>query len=130
MVASVNRVLLDQLRKGNKERLIARLVKHLEKRGQCWIWTGARNSDGYPKMNFAFKGRGHTQVYVHHVFFVLRTGRDIRKGMELDHKCLNRSCVWCTQEVTAKRNKQLAHERKTKKASIRPADEDACAIYG
>lgn len=96
MAVSVKAVLVDQMQKGNMERLIKRLASHLVKRGLCWIWTGSLTKDGYPRMNFIYRGK-HTQVYVHHVFFVLRTGEDISEGMELDHRCQAASCVWCVR---------------------------------
>ena len=111
MAVSVKQVLARQLERGNKEKLIARLSRNLVRSGQCWIWTGAKDHDGYPKMNFRHDGK-HVQVYVHRVFFVLREGRDPSEGMELDHKCQNPACVWCTQEITVTKNRQLVHERK------------------
>lgn len=116
MAASVNLILQDQIARVGKEKLIARLSKNLVKHGSCWIWVGALTQDGYPRMNFRYRGK-HTQVYVHHVFYVLRTGEDVKRGIELDHKCQIPACVWCTQEITSTRNKQLVHERKTKKAN-------------
>lgn len=111
MSGSVKEVLIDYMARLGKERLIQRLSRHLVKRGQCWIWTANESTSGYPRMNFRYRGV-HRSVFVHHIFFVLREGRDITEGMELDHKCVVAMCVWCTQEVTHKRNMQLQHVRK------------------
>lgn len=53
----------------------------------CWEWVGARVGDGYG----AFKRAGKRQS-AHRVAYVLVKGT-IPTGLDLDHRCRNRSCV-------------------------------------
>lgn len=42
-------ILVSQIRK-DKERLIQRLSRNISAQGDCKVWTGCSNNDGYPKM--------------------------------------------------------------------------------
>jgi len=53
----------------------------------CWIWTGARNSDGYGSFAVQRKARSA------HVVSWELSGRPRTPGMELDHLCRVRECV-------------------------------------
>lgn len=52
----------------------------------CWLWTAARNRDGYGKL--AYEGRF---VYAHRLTYELLAGQ-ILPGLEIDHTCLVRAC--------------------------------------
>lgn len=54
---------------------------------ECWLWTGAKQSDGYGVV-------GHeNKIYLaHRKIYEILVGK-IPEGLELDHKCRNRSCV-------------------------------------
>lgn len=69
---------------------LARLVRKTET--GCVEFLGAKNRDGYAKINFRHEGR-HLQFYAHRVFYTLATGREIPRDKVLDHKCRNRCCV-------------------------------------
>lgn len=51
----------------------------------CWIWTGAHNSDGYG--NFAYEG---SWVQAHRLAYKKLVGYT---SLELDHLCRRRDCV-------------------------------------
>lgn len=55
--------------------------------GDCWLWTGARQSLGYGHMWFA--GR---MVLAHRLAYVAQGGI-IPPGFTLDHLCRNRACI-------------------------------------
>jgi len=55
--------------------------------GQCWIWTGARFK-GYGRLCWP----GFKTCKAHRIIFQLWCGR-IADDLDLDHLCLNRSCV-------------------------------------
>lgn len=54
--------------------------------GECWIFTGAKNEDGYGKVKLDGHWRAHRYAWS-----VLRG--EIPDGLELDHLCRNRACV-------------------------------------
>jgi hypothetical protein len=59
--------------------------------GSCWIWTGARNQDGYGK--YAGSSNFDT-TYAHRISFGLANGfLPPYPEFELDHTCRNRACV-------------------------------------
>jgi hypothetical protein len=53
--------------------------------GKCWPWPGSKNSAGYGRMVTS------DDQYVHRIMYKGTVG-PIPEGMELDHKCRNRSC--------------------------------------
>lgn len=53
----------------------------------CWSWTANRDDDGYGR--FWIKGKNRWASRVSYAIFV----RTIPDGREIDHKCLNESCV-------------------------------------
>ncbi len=55
--------------------------------GQCWIWTGARNDQGYGQT-----WDGRKVVYAHRVSYEMAKG-PIPRGLHLDHLCRVRACV-------------------------------------
>jgi hypothetical protein len=62
--------------------IIDRLTEKLDKSGDCWIWTGYRNDDGYGEMNVA---RGKKKK-VHRVMWEQSFG-PIPEGMCVCHRC-------------------------------------------
>lgn len=101
----------------DKERFIQRLQRNVEVDGECVVWVGARNNKGYARMNLRAPGGAHRQLTVHRVFAILATKAPIPYGHEVDHVCQRRDCVRHLQVITAKRNKQLVHERKRRCAA-------------
>lgn len=68
---------------------IIKFLKRVRVEGKCWVWTGCKNEDGYPKVRYC----GKTE-YAHRVAFVLFNG-PIPRNMTIHHKteCLNPACV-------------------------------------
>lgn len=64
-----------------------RFNKFIIKSGECEMWTGYCDDDGYGKFFFKKKNRR-----AHRVSYYFKHG-DIPKGMVIDHICKNRSCV-------------------------------------
>lgn len=100
----------------DKERFIQRLQRNVEvhPNGDCIVWSSSISNRGYPRMNVRGEGGTHHQLSVHRVFAILMTAEPIPYGHEVDHTCCRRNCVRHLQVITAKRNKQLVHERKRK----------------
>lgn len=69
---------------------------------ECWEWTAAENSKGYGRVRV-----GGGLVYAHRAAYVLAHGL-IPDGMQVDHRCGNRSCVRAShlRIVTPQQNQQ------------------------
>lgn len=67
----------------NLSAVITKIRKYIHQTGDCWVWTGAKSSNGYGN----YWNRG-----AHRVVYELLVG-EIPKGKQLDHLCRNRSCV-------------------------------------
>jgi hypothetical protein len=59
----------------------------------CWIWKGARSSEGYARF---YSGQNEkkrsTYQYVHRLVYEAFVG-PIPEGLHIDHLCRNRACV-------------------------------------
>ena len=64
-----------------------RFWSKVEKTDTCWLWTGAKNGDGYGSFWFD----GGSQL-VHRLSWQNEVN-DIPKGLIIDHLCRNRACV-------------------------------------
>lgn len=64
-----------------------RLLEKIEKRGDCWIFTGAIATSGYGRIGF----RGRT-LQAHRAAYEIFVGK-IPSGLHIDHRCRNRRCV-------------------------------------
>jgi hypothetical protein len=57
----------------------------------CWVWTGARNRDGYGRINVYRHGRA-LPLLAHRVAYEVFKG-DIPAEHDVDHKCKCRACI-------------------------------------
>lgn len=71
---------------GRVQDLRTRFLSKLNRTDTCWLWTAARNSDGYGQI-----GVEGTSKLAHRVAYVLFRG-EIPEGMEVCHKCDNPAC--------------------------------------
>src|ERR1035441_4399748 len=91
-----------------KERLFSKVYKHGEPPefnpsfGECWLYLGFQGESGYG--NFWFNGKNEL---VHRVAYKLEVG-EIPEGFEIDHLCMNHSCVRPShlEAVTPRENKR------------------------
>lgn len=67
------------------DRIIPVLV--LAPLGECWVWTGRQNRNGYGRLHY----QGDEKM-AHRVAYEVFTG-PIPEGMLLDHRCRTRCCV-------------------------------------
>jgi hypothetical protein len=58
-------------------------VREIKKESKCWVWPGAKTSEGYGWC----KGK-----YAHRASYELFVGK-IPEGLQIDHLCRNRACV-------------------------------------
>lgn len=54
----------------------------------CWLWTGAKNDNGYGRVR---AGSDRRVWLVHRLFYIMFVG-DIKDGMDIDHTCTTRNC--------------------------------------
>lgn len=75
---------------GSKPRPMSdRFWEKVDKTGECWIWVGAiTKTSGYGAFNC-----GNYRYDSAHRVSVRLSGREIPKGMFVDHMCRTRSCV-------------------------------------
>lgn len=59
--------------------------------GPCWIWLGSKNKNGYGQVEVTQDG-GKKPHLAHRLAYEDLNG-PIREGLELDHLCVNPSCV-------------------------------------
>lgn len=71
---------------GNRERFVGKLDV-----GVCWLFTGARDSDGYGKFYLTLP-TGQTVRAAHRVSYAMLV-QELPDDLELDHLCRNRACV-------------------------------------
>lgn len=83
--------------------------------GGCWLWTGSVNRNGYGSFNI-LDGRGRserTTARAHRFIYELLV-EPIPEGLELDHLCNNRRCVYPVhlEPVTRSENVRRAISRR------------------
>ena len=82
----------------------------------CWEWQNAKDDDGYGQ--FWYNGG---RVLAHRFIVEYMSGARIPQGMEVDHECVNTSCVnpHHLQVVTKLKNLQLKGWRRAALAGRR-----------
>jgi len=64
-----------------------RLDMYTDKTGDCWVWTGPLNDQGYGIINTV-----HKRIRAHRASYELAYG-PIPEGMLIDHRCYTPACV-------------------------------------
>jgi hypothetical protein len=59
----------------------------------CWLWTGATTGSGHRLVYGRFYDSEQRRVGMATHWSYIRSGRNIGKGLELDHLCRNTLCV-------------------------------------
>lgn len=95
----------------NKGRFLSRLSRNLSQVGDCLVWTGATQKNGYGRMNFRWRGK-HVQLMVHRVFGVMFDHGPIPDGYHVDHCCFNILCVKHLEVVPYQENLKRRDDRR------------------
>lgn len=77
----------DFLSDAEVERLDGRLVAEVEPQGDCLLWTGSKNGNGYGQAKSA------RRTFPMHRYAWMRANGPIPAGALVDHACWNRACV-------------------------------------
>lgn len=64
-----------------------RIMKKTDKSGDCWVWTGGRNSKGYGRVRI-----GKKLYSPHKVIKEIELGKFIDKDLQVCHHCDNPPC--------------------------------------
>jgi HNH endonuclease len=83
--------------------------------GPCWVWRGARNSDGYGIIRG--EGRRAGLVLVHRVTLSAALGRPIGEGLMALHRCDYRACARPAHLYEGTREDNEADKRRPKYAA-------------
>lgn len=75
----------------------------VDKTETCWIWTGAKDPNGYGRVN---QGGHNGRAKLAHRVACELSGRTLDPSLQLDHLCRNPSCVRPDhlEEVTSREN--------------------------
>lgn len=82
------------------------ILKKTEEIGDCLVWTGVVNHNGYPLASINYK-RVRLHRWVYETFI-----DQIPKGWDVDHVCGNRRCLRHLEAVTRQENLRRARVRK------------------
>ena len=66
---------------------VERFWGRVDKSGECWVWTGPHQPNGYGAVGYLGKVRR-----AHRLAYELSVG-PIPEGLHIDHLCRNRACV-------------------------------------
>lgn len=68
--------------------IASRFETHVDRSGECWLWTGTFSAKGYGVLTFNYK-----QFRAHRVSWELANGRPVPEGMFVCHRCDTPACV-------------------------------------
>lgn len=99
-----SRIVGDDVRRFESYLSLGPIPEHAPELGECWIWTGGLDPDGYCKFRAPGEQFAYRWAYTHHI-------GPIPSGLELDHLCRVRACTnpWHLDPVTPTVNRQRAN---------------------
>ena len=68
------------------------ISERIDATGDCWLWSGTHNSDGYGSTRLGHRGCGARSMAAHRAIYQLLVG-SVPADMHLDHLCRNKNCV-------------------------------------
>ena len=77
--------------KENRTRAMSYFMSHIRASGNCWLWTGQIETEGYGRLHWPLDDP-NKKILAHRFSYVLYRGV-IPVHVEPDHICRNRSCV-------------------------------------
>lgn len=80
-----------------------RLDARTDKTGECWIWMGAKSTNGYGYMSV-----GNKVQPVHRLAYQAYVG-EIPEGHDIDHVCFLRNCIRPDHLRTVTRKQNMEH---------------------
>jgi hypothetical protein len=85
---------------------VERFWSHVDKSGECWLWTGYKTPQGYGRYA-AYWEDGKQNTTAHRFAYQLQFG-ELDPALELDHTCYVKACVNPAhlRPVTSKQNKE------------------------
>lgn len=69
------------------DRILERFARRVDDAGDCWVWTGTKNHNGYGHFSI-----GTRTIRAHRLAYEWLVG-PIPSWAQLDHLCSNRACV-------------------------------------
>jgi len=82
----------EKLRLAKRIPLEDRLLTKIDKTATCWLWTGAKNKNGYGGFSYRRPDGSLAGKPAHRAVYELLVG-EIPEGLVIDHLCSNRLCV-------------------------------------
>jgi len=89
-----------------------RFLSFLEEEGECLVWTGSLNRDGYGQ--FRVSAFRTSPIPTHVVSYLLFVG-DIAFGEQVHHRCENRACCRPHHLEAKPRSLHIAEHNRTKR---------------
>jgi hypothetical protein len=69
-----------------------RFEAKIDKSGECWLWTGSKNSRGYGTFALSY-GRKQRGCLAHRLSWALANDRELAPDLEACHRCDTPLCV-------------------------------------
>ena len=66
----------------------------------CWIWPGAKGSEGYGTVSKRFEGKSYT-LFAHRIMFMIHNG-EVPVGLVVDHHCHTKNLDNCLPKIECK----------------------------
>ena len=73
--------------------IATRFWSHVDKSGDCWLWTGFLDKDGYGKFSLTRRRLGIRKMFYAHRWAYVEANGPIPARLQLDHLCRQPSCV-------------------------------------